>query len=277
MRIIDTYLDMLELIDKMNGSFDLSLWEQYLNKTSDKLPDKILSDSNSYDYENEILPVLELFFNSKEKIELLHENFVLVTKNLRDRCIDVFGFDLDVDIIFYLGLCNGAGWATTFENRKVILLGAEKIIELDWCTQKHLYGLIYHELGHVWHETVRQSCSDVNIAEKAQLRQLYNEGIAMYCEQLLCDDMCFYHQDTNCWYDWCNKNKTMLFKEFLRRIDNDENVQDFFGDWNNYLGYSDIGYYLGTEFIQELAKENSLQDLAVFNIDLIYVKFKAFI
>lgn len=44
---------------------------------------------------------------------------------------------MDVDIILYLGLASGAGWATTLGGKRVILLGVEKIIEIDWYDKKN--------------------------------------------------------------------------------------------------------------------------------------------
>lgn len=71
--------------------------------------------------------------NNAVKLEQVHSSFVEATQRLQKRFIEAFGNDLDVDIILYLGLCNGAGWATSLTGKKTVLLGIEKIIELDWC------------------------------------------------------------------------------------------------------------------------------------------------
>jgi len=76
-----------------------------------------------------------------------------VSNNLEEKIISIFGKSLEVDIILYLGLCNGAGWVTTVNNQTRILLGIEKIIELNWRKPNDMIGLIYHELGHVYQDT----------------------------------------------------------------------------------------------------------------------------
>lgn len=106
------------------------------------------------------------------------------------------------------------------------------------------------------------------------LWQLFTEGMAMYVEQLLCEDDMFYHQDTNGWLNWCNENRSFLYKEFVRRIDNEESTQQFFGDWCGFNGKSDIGYYLGCELIRTLSKEYSLLELACMDISVIENKIR---
>ena len=84
----------------------------------------------------------------------------------------------------------------------------------------------------------------------------------MYAEQLLCENMNFYHQDNDGWLDWCNANRKNLYQEYVRRIDSGESVQDFFGDWCSYNGKSDVGYYIGCELVKALAEKHSLFELA---------------
>ena len=84
------------------------------------------------------------------------------------------------------------------------------------------------------------------------IAQLYCEGVAMVCEHILCGDNDFWHQDKDGWLDWCYKNENQIKREYLRRLDKKESVQDFFGDWSSYNGHSDVGYFLGCRFIRHL-------------------------
>lgn len=95
----------------------------------------------------------------------------------------------------------------------------------------------------------------------------------MVCEQMLCGDDEFYHQNKNGWLDWCKKNENEIKKEYLRRLDEKESVQDFFGDWCSYKGHSDVGYYLGCQFVKYLMKVNSLKEIAGFNYSEVNRKF----
>lgn len=276
MKIIDTYNDILELLS-INPNFDISLWKSYASKISVTLPQKLIDDSKSYDFVNDILPVLKQVAYSKTNLDKAHNSFILATQTLEKCFFEVFQSNIDVDIIFYLGLCNGAGWATTLEGKKVILLGVEKIIELNWYDEKTMISLIYHELGHIWHDTVGKLHYKTNKQSEKAIWQLYQEGFAMFCEQLLCNNFDSYHQDKEGWLFWCKSNKILLFQEYLRRVDNEESTQDFFGDWCNYMGYSNIGYYLGCEYIKWLSKRYPLRQIANMDIDLLFDELHNFV
>ena len=272
MKIVDTYDGVSNLWQNSNGHFNKNSWKEYAESISTGFSKKCLNDSKSYDFENDVLPVIEAALNSKDKLETLHNSFLSATKNLKERFVKVFGVDINVDIILYLGLCNGAGWATTLDETPAILLGIEKIIELDWFDDNNMTALIYHELGHIWHDTVRILSHDTNPNSEKSIWQIYREGIAMYCEQLLLDDFLYYHQNKDGWLGWCNKNRKALFIEYKKRVDKNESTQDFFGDWRNYLGYSDVGYYLGCELIKNLSPKYSLAKLANLETDDIYAE-----
>lgn len=181
-----------------------------------------------------------------------------------------------MDIILYLGLCNGAGWATALDGRNAILLGIEKIIELDWQNEADMQALIFHEIGHIWHKTYGVLYPKTQSKGEESLVQLYQEGIAMVCEHILCQDNNYYHQNKNDWLTWCKDNKLEIKQEYLNRIDNNISTQDFFGDWCNYKGHSDVGYYLGCEFVKHLQQHYSLFDIANLNINQLYEQYKTF-
>lgn len=244
----------------MNG-FNIELWRNYAGEISEELPSKCENDAKSYDFNKDVLPVIEFALN-EEKIDLVSKNFQIVADKLNENLSKLFKEEPDIDIILYLGLCNGAGWATTLGGKNTVLLGVEKIVELNWCDEKNLSGLILHEIGHLWHKLNGNfNLHDFTKRRKA-IEQLYCEGIAMVCEQTLCGDDEFYHQDKEGWLDWCNEYESEIKKEYLRRLDNKESVQDFFGDWSSYNGHSDVGYFLGCRFIRHLMKRYSLKDIA---------------
>ena len=121
---------------------------------------------------------------------------------------------IDVEIILYIGLCNGAGWVVTLESKTYCLLGIEKIMELKWCDVNSMYGLIYHELGHVYQNQygVLERIFENN--RHQFLWQLFPEGIAMYFEQVLVDNFNYYHQDKDGWKLWCDNNLIQIIKDF---------------------------------------------------------------
>lgn len=98
----------------------------------------------------------------------------------------------------------------------------------------------------------------------------------MVCEHILCQDDRYYHQNQNGWLDWCKENEAEIKREYLRRVDKNISTQVFFGDWCSYKNHSDVGYYLGCEFVKYLQRQYSLVDIASLNVNQLYNHFKEF-
>ena len=246
-----------------NG-FDMKIWRKYANKISKELPPKCENDAKNYDFNKQILPVMAVALNN-EKLDHVSRNFQAVIKTLNENLSKLFNKEPDINIILYLGLCNGAGWATTIDGKDTILLGVEKIIELDWGSEANMRALIFHEIGHLWHELNGKMFFPVYTKRRKALQQLYCEGVAMMCEHILCGDDEFYHQNKDDWLQWCYKNENEIKNEYLRRMNEKESVQVFFGDWCSYNGHSDVGYFLGCRFVRYMMKTYSLKEVANFS------------
>ena len=229
----------------------------------------IENDSACYDFQRDILPVLNTAASQPEKLAQLHRSFCLATYHLDAEIHKYFHTAIDADIVLYLGLCNGAGWATHINRKPVVLLGIEKIMELNWTDETNMIALIYHELGHLWHRQERMLPWSGKTVEEKALWQLYSEGVAMFFEQQLCQNENFFHQDQDGWLNWCTQNRTRLFAEYIRRIEQAESIQDFFGDWCAFEGHSDVGYYLGAKLIQSALKEYSISEIPDLSLQTI--------
>ena len=258
MKIINT-CDKIKSV--FADGFDIDLWRKYAEEISKELPSKCEKDAKEYDFNKSVLPVLEAAL-SEEKIDFVSRNFQTVIDTLNDNLSKLFDTDPDINIILYFGLCNGAGWATTLDGKNTVLLGIEKIIELDWGDETNMRALILHEIGHLWHKLNGNLHIPECTKRRKGIAQLYCEGVAMVCEHILCSDDEFYHQDKEGWLSWCYKNENKIKREYLRRLDKKESIQDFFGDWCSYNGHSDVGYFLGCRFVQYLMKSYSLKEIA---------------
>ncbi len=258
MKIINTCKEIKALFP--NG-FNLSDWRKYAAEISKELPLKCENDAKDYDFKKDILPVLETALN-EEKIDLVSRNFQIVINSLNTNLAKLFEKEPDINIILYLGLCNGAGWATTLDGKDTVLLGIEKIIELDWGDETNMRALIFHEVGHLWHKLHGNLYLPAFTKRRKAIQQLYQEGVAMACEHILCGDNEFYHQDKDGWLSWCYENEKDIKREYLHRLDRKRSVQDFFGDWCSYNEHSDVGYFLGCRFIEHLMKSHSLKQIA---------------
>lgn len=274
MRIINTF-DKIQNCYTDN-KFNLDAWRKYTKEFSCELSKKCEQDSKEYDFNKQIFPIVNNVLLNKEAALRTNTSFISVTNQLKSNINKLFKNDIDLDIILYLGLCNGAGWATALDGRNTILLGIEKIIELDWQNEADMQALIFHEIGHIWHKTYGVLYPKTQSKGEESLVQLYQEGIAMVCEHILCQNNNYYHQNKNDWLTWCKDNKLEIKQEYLNRIDNNISTQDFFGDWCNYKGHSDVGYYLGCEFVKHLQQRYSLFDIANLNINQLYEQYKTF-
>lgn len=274
MKIIDTYSEIFGVYE--NGKFNKDLWEIYAASAFPYLKDKIEKDfSRVSEYKDKIYEILDDVPKNLETAETVHNSFVKVTENLSDKIKKEFNIDLDVTVILYLGLGNAAGWATHIRNKKFVLIGLEKVVELGWCSERDIQDLIYHEMGHIYHSLFEPKNYLISNRRKG-IYQLYSEGIAMVFEQILCNDSNRFHQDVDGWLSWCKENETLIKTEYLKRLRNNESVQDFFGDWRSFEGHSDVGYYLGTVFVRSLMNSFSLQEIASMKLSQVYKDFIRF-
>lgn len=279
-QIIDTFSQIGEVF--CNGRFDLKRWREYINtiyrNTSDIFEDDLQEyvDSGSYTYEDDILPLLNRV-QGHPFLETLHTSFVRVTNGLNQRIIDCFAHELEIDIVLYLGLCNAAGWVTDINGRDVILLGIEKILELSWYDEDSMYGLIYHELGHIYHKQYGAFEQEGRNQSQNFIWQLFTEGIAMYFEQLLMNDFSYYHQNKDGWKNWCDAHFQQILMDFQADLpDMTRFNQRYFGDWVDYCGRADVGYYLGARFVQDLCGRYDFEQLIRLEIEEVTREFFRF-
>ena len=279
-QIIDTFSQIGEVF--CNGRFDLKRWREYINtiyrNTSDIFEDDLQEyiDSGSYTYEDDILPLLNRV-QGHPFLETLHTSFVRVTNGLNQRIIDCFAHELEIDIVLYPGLCNAAGWVTDINGRDVILLGIEKILELSWYDEDSMYGLIYHELGHIYHKQYGAFEQEGRNQSQNFIWQLFTEGIAMYFEQLLMNDLSYYHQNKDGWKNWCDAHFQQILMDFQADLPAMTRFnQRYFGDWVDYCGRADVGYYLGARFVQDLCSRYDFEQLIRLEIEEVTREFFRF-
>jgi len=65
------------------------------------------------------------------------------------------------------------------------------------------------------------------------------------------------------WMEWCKQNIGWLAAEFLRRVDQGEDMRLFFGSWFDLRGQKQTGYFLGHELIATLQNRMSLHEIAL--------------
>ena len=281
-RILDTYPALLSAFE--DGRFSPERWRAYIDRACPGLAPLLIGDAEEtlatgkVTFEKDYLPVINAVAARPDECALAHEAFLRVTDALEERVRAAFGRSLDVDIVFYLGLCNGAGWVTPFGGRTCILLGVEKILELGWHTWRDMIGLIDHELGHAYqaqYGVLRRAFDD---PAQAFLWQLFTEGVAMVFEQTLVGDPDFYHQDRDGWKAWCDARFARIRRDFDRDLPGMTRAnQRYFGDWVRYEGRGDVGYYLGCRFVRHILESRAFDDILALDMDELLPLYRRFL
>ena len=280
MRIIDTSTDFLSVFN--DGRFNLDNWEIYIDKWIPGAKELCLSDmedciNTGFSWNEDYLPVLNAVLTDNEKRGEAVRAFYAVSEHLEERIVEVFGKSVDADIVLYIGLCNGAGWVTRIEEKITVLLGIEKIIELDWCNKDDMTGLIVHELGHVFQAQYGSLYHNSNSMTEKFLWQLFTEGIAMVFEQEIVGDAEYFHQDRNGWKEWCDKNIELIKNSFFRDLgEMTQESQHYFGDWVRFEGHPDVGYYLGARFVRYLLRNDCFERVINYTFQRVKTGFNMF-
>jgi hypothetical protein len=273
MEIKDTYPDFLSYwkeAQELPVEGKLEKWRSEYMKKYPSLLSKQLED-----YENEDIDWQQV---AKERVfPYLEERLPEMTQarsNLRDiihsiykHTCDFFDFNLEVTAVIYVGIGCGAGWATEFKGKSALLFGLENIAECGWSDSRSLEGLVAHELGHLFHERIRES---MNLAfDDGPLWRLYKEGIAKWSEFELLNRESWYEArglNEPDWLDWCKENRAWLAEKFLGAVKKGKSTDQFFGSWYEVEGWKQTGYFLGYEAVTHLISSRNLAKLDPFKI-----------
>lgn len=276
------FVNALENIKNIypNNSFSFDEWRIYIGELFPNDADLFINDMNQmiengkYSFDEDFLPLLNKVWNDKDSRLHAINSFDTVAKNLDNKVAEVFGISIDVTIVLYLGLCNGAGWAIEIKDKPHILLGIEKILELKWFDINSMQGLILHELGHMYQRQYGVLERKFKTYKKTYLWQLFTEGIAMHFEQLIIGDEDYFHQDKSGWKHWMRAHYIQIKHDFKNDLSSmNPTNQRYFGDWVTYHGFGDAGYYLGAKFIDYLLNRYLFDDLLEMNIHEVSKEF----
>lgn len=281
MRIINLSVEMLRSFE--NHHFSIDRWKSYMDDSIPGAKELCLEDmletvKAGFSWEEAFLPVLNAVQQDADKRNKTIETFCGVTANLNERIIEKFQRGVDVDLILYLGLCNGAGWVTSINGKPSVLFGVEKIMELNWCDKDSMTGLVLHELGHVYQDQYGVLYRNFEKPADKFLWQLFTEGIAMVFEQELVGDPEYFHQNHNGWKQWCDQHADLIKESFS--IDMNSMTQEnqrYFGDWTSFNGYGDTGYYLGARFIRFLLGYDLFDRIILYGIQEVKAGFDHFL
>ncbi len=282
MQVIDYFYDFQKYYKKDASVYELlDCWSNYMNNKQE-IKDKCISDyqNNGIDYkEIAYHKVFKLTHQNIDKMYVAYQNLLSIMSTLIEVIEKQVNINLDIDLMIYHGLGNGAGWAGKVNGRYGILFGVEKIAELNWHTLDKLEALVSHEVCHMIHyhlkpyEEIKKHYQS-SLYDKG-IWQLYVEGFAQYYQSKLLNKQV--ESRDKSWLENCFNQQDKLKKIYFRQLYDDKNgCNDFFGDWNQVLGISDAGYFLGERLIEGIAKRMTLQEVALLNgkeLETIVIKF----
>ena len=125
MHFTDTYEAVQRAFPE--GSFTLTAWKKYAAAISPELAEKCEKDAADYDFAKQVLPVLQDALKNSEGLREIHLSFQRVSKKIASGFQQAFGQEPEAEVLLYLGLCNGAGWADKLNGKPAVLLGMEKL------------------------------------------------------------------------------------------------------------------------------------------------------
>lgn len=204
-----------------------------------------------------------------------HENLVVELPRMYDLARARLGMTQDLLTVIYVGLGCGAGWVCRYKGKTTVLFGLENMAECGFTDRASIAGLASHELGRVIHRTLREATqhgaelspdgaderSDDELHDPDPLFTLYSEGFAQRCEHLIMGKETWHEsKGEGDWVSWCRHNQARLALEFLRRLDQHEDLRPFFASWFDIEGRRQTGYFLAYQVIGQL--EERFMELA---------------
>lgn len=257
--IIDTF-DRFQIFWKKyknkNIASQIQGWQvYYLNKWPELLEKQMVSyKEDKLDWatvaKKRVFPML-----SKRMVEV-RKAHSLVIKELPtaiQKAKNKLNFRKKIIGVVYVGIGCGAGWATTYNGNLAVLMGLENIVDCRWFQKKSIRGLIYHEIGHLYHDHL------MNMGKKHPkndaYQTLYQEGFAQRIEHII-QGKETWHESMGInppnWKRWCEENISLIAKYFVKNQNDIVKLRKLFGHWYNYKGMKQCGYYLGHEVIKQL-------------------------
>ncbi|NIO37161.1 hypothetical protein GTO27_05595 [Candidatus Bathyarchaeota archaeon] len=271
-KILDTFPDFLAYWTQARSKSVNEQIRAWQKSYMGKYPELMDKQIKSYEKENEDwLRIAEKILPSlPDRVHLMRKargNILSACELIYEKASMTLELDFQILFLIYVGIGCGAGWATTYEGKPAILLGLENIAERRWHTKKKLKGLISHEIGHLAHMTWRNEWETFEDKEQDPLFQLYSEGFAQKCEHLILGRETWHIGQDKGWLSWCSERESWLAGEYLKRVEEKQPVNDFYGSWFSIQGRTHTGYFLGHAFVSELEKTRSLMEIALLDLD----------
>ena len=280
--LVDLAAELLPVIESHLGrpfEEQLAAWQEFYAGHAPTLPERLYSDYSDIEGGWKSIARERVWPHFAERIENMKAaNDVIrgVYQDIYHQAREVLDFAGPMFVVTYVGIGNGAGWATQWENRFAILCGLENIAELGWYHEYKIRGLLSHEIGHLFMMSVR-GCKDTQRLTADPLLVLYEEGFAQHCEHVMMGSETWHCSSQNGWVEWCMKREGYLARRYLEAMQEKEKRRRFFGSWLEIDGWRQTGYFLGCRIVQRMAESMSLREIAIVNDDEIKISVEEYL
>ncbi len=82
----------------------MKAWYNYANKIYSSLGVKCYDYIEDYDFEKEVLPVIENALSKKEKMNVDRESFEKISESINEKIINEFGVEIENKSVVLLGI-----------------------------------------------------------------------------------------------------------------------------------------------------------------------------
>ncbi len=266
------FIDFWEGFKSKPINLQVKLWKrEYLSNNKD-LVDKLIKNYEDDGFDWRDIALKKIFPNLSVRLPLMkkaYKNLKPSIKPVFEKALKIMGLNFDVKFVIYVGIGNGAGWATRFRGSRACLFGLENIAELGWIETNDLMPLIAHELGHLIHHEWREE-ENLRSESTSPYWSLYEEGFAQYCEHLIMERNSWHQaKHERNWLAWCIANKPVLAYKFMENVGEKRPNKEFFGSWYDISGVKFTGYYIGHELIRKWETDYTIKEICLFPLEKI--------
>ncbi len=267
MNVYDCFRNVLDIYNNTQTSKRFEAWIAYMKKYPTLLNFCML------DYIEEGLSPrhigLKKVFHRKVRIDYMMQAYNNLKASVLEAECNVQRIfphtPIDIDIVLYHGLGNGAGTATVLNKRPTLLFGIEKIADLKWHNPERIGALFMHEYAHLLHHSVREESIEKsydNPYDDAYYK-LYIEGVATFLEGVL------YKREVTQpnWFKQCINNEAKIKAAFLKTLELKEDVKPYFGDWNPPLDIPESAYFMGMQIVSMMHETMDIKTIMQLPFD----------
>ncbi|QHT63169.1 aminopeptidase [Paenibacillus lycopersici] len=253
MEIRDTTNHFFELYSNGKLSFDLldenyykrfEHFEDYFRTHCAKTKGRIEESIEKYD-------------NDIHKIRRVADFLPRIIQEVYASAALYFGFEVNIDFNLFVGAYGSNAYAYKYS----VFLAIEKLPSLE----EYVKVIVAHEIAHIYHNYILLEQTETNwesIPLMNGITSMYLEGVATYISKRLVPDMpesVYYSYDDSGedWFSFCRGNQKEIARAFLEISNWDiDGLREWFRlSGGKIFGYTRLGYFLGTIFIEDKLKE----------------------